>query len=215
MLEKQVPYYVQFYHMIKKMIFDGEYQPGERINETQLAREHQVSKSPIREAIRILEKEGLLIVEKSKVIVYEPNIKDVKEVYFCRQALESFAVRLTTQIASKSEIQQIEDTLDRTEQALKNGEDSKIILSLNEQFHSLILKFTKNSRLQKQVDDLNSLVHYFRILNFTGEHRAEDILNQHKQIFAHIKNREDEQAASAMIKHLDQDVQHLLKVLED
>ncbi|WP_279401315.1 GntR family transcriptional regulator [Piscibacillus salipiscarius] len=62
------------------MIFDGKYQPGDRINETQLAREHQVSKSPIREAIRILEKEGLLTVENSKVVVYEPKIKDVKEV---------------------------------------------------------------------------------------------------------------------------------------
>ncbi|MGP4071637.1 GntR family transcriptional regulator [Piscibacillus sp. B03] len=214
MLEKQAPYYVQFYHMIKQMIFDGKYQPGDRINETQLAREHQVSKSPIREAIRILEKEGLLVVEKSKVVVYEPNIKDVKEVYFCRQALESFAVRLTTEIASDSELQKIEDVLDQTESALNEGAESKSIITLNEQFHSLILEFTKNSRLQKQVEDLNSLVHYFRILNFTGANRAHDILDQHRGIFSYMKKRKADQAADEMMKHLDLDVKHLLEVLE-
>lgn len=214
MLEKQAPYYVQFYHMIKQMIFDGKYQPGDRINETQLAREHQVSKSPIREAIRILEKEGLLVVEKSKVVVYEPNIKDVKEVYFCRQALESFAVRLTTEIASDAELQKIEDVLNQTESALSEGDDSKTIIALNEQFHSLILEFTKNSRLQKQVEDLNGLVHYFRILNFTGDNRAHDILEQHRSIFSYMKERKADQAADEMMKHLDLDVQHLLEVLK-
>ncbi|MFD2637891.1 GntR family transcriptional regulator [Piscibacillus salipiscarius] len=215
MLEKQVPYYVQFYHLIKQMIFDGKYQPGDRINETQLAREHQVSKSPIREAIRILEKEGLLTVENSKVVVYEPKIKDVKEVYFCRQALESFAVRLTTQIATDLEIRQIEEVLNKTEEAISNNEGSNVIINLNEQFHDLIVTFTRNSRLQKQVDDLNSLIHYFRIMNFKGEQRAQKILDQHKDIFTYIKNREAERAAEQMIKHLDDDVEHLLRVLEE
>lgn len=55
-IEKKEPYYIQFYRMIRQMIFDGKFQPGEHINETQLAKEYNVSKSPIREAVRILEK---------------------------------------------------------------------------------------------------------------------------------------------------------------
>ncbi|WP_188456229.1 GntR family transcriptional regulator [Virgibacillus oceani] len=214
-VEKQVPYYEQFYHAIKQMIFDGKYKPGERINETQLAKEFNVSKSPIREAVRILENEGLLLVKNSKVIVYEPTLKDVKDIYFCRKALESFAVGLTTRIINDAELKEIENTLSETEKAIKAKKDANTIISLNEQFHNLILAYTQNSRLQKQVNDLKGLMYFFRILNFNGENRAEIILEQHRQIFKFIKEGDDEQAAKEMIKHLELDVEHLVEVLTD
>src|SRR4051812_4439132 len=147
-VEKPMPYYEQFYHTIKEMIFRGDFQPGERINETQLARDFNVSKSPIREAIRILEKEGLVVVnEKSKVIVYEPTWKDVEEIYFCRKALESFGVALTTKIATDEEIAEIGKSLDEAEQAILNNESTESIILLNEKFHNYIIQFTKNERL--------------------------------------------------------------------
>ncbi|WP_175639316.1 GntR family transcriptional regulator [Metabacillus schmidteae] len=212
-IEKSQPYYEQFYHMIKKMIYEGKFQPGERINETQLAKEFNVSKSPIREAIRILEKEGLLVVEKLKVVVYEPTLKEVRDIYFCRKALESFAVSLTTQIASDEELREIEDLLEKTEQAIQANEEPNTIISLNEQFHNLIMNFTRNTRLQKQVADLRGLITYFRILNFKGESRAETILDQHRHIFNFMKKRDEKLAAEEMIKHLELDVEHLIEVL--
>src|SRR4051794_17322207 len=82
MIEKPVPYYEQFYHSIKAMIFEGKFKPGERIIENKLAKEFNVSKSPIREAIRMLEQEGLIVMdEKSRMIVYQPTLKDVEEIY--------------------------------------------------------------------------------------------------------------------------------------
>ncbi|MCM3585341.1 GntR family transcriptional regulator [Mesobacillus maritimus] len=212
-IEKQAPYYIQFYHMIRQMIFDGKYQPGERINETQLAKEHNVSKSPIREAVRILEKEGLLVVENSKVFVYEPTLKDVKDIYYCRMALESFAVRLTTKIASDQELAELEQVLADTEAAIQAKQDDNSIITLNEKFHQLILTFTNNAHLQKQVYDLKGLIHYFRVLNFKGNHRAEDILQQHQLIFSFIKQRDEDQAAQEMINHLELDTEHLVEVL--
>ncbi|MFD1848883.1 GntR family transcriptional regulator [Oceanobacillus bengalensis] len=212
-LEKQEPYYIQFYHMIKKMIFDGKYLPGERINETQLAKEFNVSKSPIREAVRLLEKEGLLVIENGKVVVYKPTLKDVEEIYYCRMALESFAVKLVTKLASDSELEEIQQTLQATEEAIKAKKDSNTIINLNEQFHRFILTFTKNDRLQKQVNDLKGLINYFRVLNFKGERRAEEILEQHRGIYTLIKQREEEKAANEMIKHLELDVAHLLQVI--
>jgi len=212
-LEKPQPYYEQFYHMIKKMIYEGKFQPGERINETQLAKEFNVSKSPIREAIRILEKEGLLVVEKLKVVVYKPTAKDVKDIYFCRKALESFAVSLTTQTASDEELGEIEVLLEKTEQAIQANEDPNTIITLNEQFHNLIISFTRNTRLQKQVADLKGLIYYFRILNFKGKSRAEEIVKQHRNIFNYMKIRDEKLAAQEMIKHLELDVEHLFEVL--
>ncbi|UJL47406.1 GntR family transcriptional regulator [Virgibacillus sp. NKC19-16] len=212
-LEKREPYYVQFYHMIKQMIFEGKYQPEERINETQLAKEYNVSKSPIREAIRILENEGLLVVDKSKVIVYKPTLKDVMDIYQCRMALESFAVKLTTKIATDAELKDIEDTLKTTETAIQAEEESNKIISLNENFHHLILTYCRNSRLQKQVNNLKALINYFRILNFKGELRAKEILGQHRKIFDYIEQRDEISASTEMIKHLELDVKHLMEIL--
>lgn len=212
-LERKNPYYIQFYQMIKQMIFNGEIQPGERINETQLAKEYSVSKSPIREAVRILEKEGLLVVDGSKLVVYKPTLKDVEDIYYCRMALESFAVKRTTSIASDKELQQIEATLDKTEEAINTNQDANTIISLNEQFHRLILTYSQNSRLQKQVNDLKGLINYYRILNFKGEQRAEEILRQHRQVFRYIKKRKVSEATEEMMKHLEMDVEHLLQIL--
>jgi DNA-binding GntR family transcriptional regulator len=216
-IEKPIPYYEQFYHSIKKMIFEGKYKPGERIVETQLAKEFNVSKSPIREAIRILEKEGLIVVKgKSKIVVYEPTLRDVKEIYFCRMALESFAVGLTTEIATDAELDELEKTLQKTEQVIQVGQtEANTIISLNESFHTLIIKYTQNLRLQKQVDDIKSLMYLFRIYNFQGENRAETILQQHRVIFSYMKNREAEKASKAMIDHLQVDLDHLMEVIPD
>ncbi|WP_018923222.1 GntR family transcriptional regulator [Salsuginibacillus kocurii] len=212
-IQKQAPYYEQFYRMIKQMIFTGIYKPGQQISETQLAKEFHVSKSPIREAVRILENEGLVYVEKGKVVVYAPTIKDVKEIYFCRSALESFAVKQTTTIATDEELKKIETTLVETEEAIQAQADQDTIISLNEHFHQLIIKFTGNARLQKQVNDLKGLMHYFRILNFKGEHRAIAIVEQHKVIFDYMKKREAQHAAEEMIKHLECDTDHLVETL--
>lgn len=214
-IEKPVPYYEQFYHSIKKMIFDGTYKPGDRIVETQLAKQFNVSKSPVREAIRLLEKEGLLLVdEKSRVIVYEPTIKDVEDIYFCRIALESFAVKLMVQTAAAAEIEEVEKILLETKKAIEENREASTIIQLNGQFHQLIVQFTKNKRLQKQVNDLKSLTHFYRILNFQEHNRAAVILNEHYEIFTYIQKRESTAAAEAMIKHLKHDLKHLIEVLE-
>lgn len=215
-IEKPIPYYEKLYHTIKKMIFEGKLKPGDRIIETQLAKEFNVSKSPIREAMRILEKEGLVIVdEKSRVMVYQPTMKDVEEIYFCRMALESFAVELVTRIATNDELDEIEKSLQQTEQAIRDSQANDIIITLNELFHSLIIQYTQNRRLQKQLNDLKSLMYFFRILNTQGENRAEIILKQHRGIFECIKKREPEQAAQAMISHLKLDLEHLIEVLSN
>ncbi|MBM6619651.1 GntR family transcriptional regulator [Bacillus suaedaesalsae] len=213
-VNKPVPYYEQFYHSIKQMIFDGVFAPGDRIVETQLAKDFNVSKSPIREAIRMLERDGLVILdEKSRVIVYKPTLEDVEEIYFCRKALESFAVAHTTKIATDDEIASIEKLLNDTEIAIQNKEDAQSIIKLNEMFHNHIIDYTKNNRLQKQLSELRSLMYFFRIMNYKGENRAEVILEQHRGIFALIKSRKAEKASEAMVHHLQQDLDNLTAYL--
>lgn len=194
----------------------GVYAPGDRIYEARIAREFNVSRSPVREAIRVLEKEGLLIIDdKSKIWVYKPTLKDVEDIYQCRMALESLAARLTTEHATEKELQQIEETLHESKNHLAEGtaREKDALISSNGRFHDLIMLFSQNHRLQKQLNDLRSLTHYFRVINFQGEDRAKQIIDQHEQIFIHMKRRQENKAAVSMAEHIESDLRHLTQLI--
>lgn len=199
------------------MIVQGVFQPGERIYEAKLAREFNVSRSPVREAVRALEKEGLLVIDdKSKITVYKPSMKDVEDIYQCRMVLESLAARLTTRLSANRELKEIETTLVQTKKLLE-GEDeqkSETVISLNAKFHDLIVQFSQNKRLQKQIHDLRSLTYYFRVLNFQGENRKWVIFNEHQEVFEAIKERNEEKAGLVMTAHINNDLIHLKNIIQ-
>jgi DNA-binding GntR family transcriptional regulator len=215
-IEKSVPFYAQIYHSLREMIFQGVFRPGERIYEAGLAREFQVSRSPVREAVRALEKEGLLVVDgKSRITVYQPTMKDVEEIYQCRMVLESLAARLTAQLASQEELKEIEHNLEQTRKQIEaKGKDAAVI-TLNARFHELIIQFSQNRRLQKQLLDLRSLTHFYRVINFQGEGREWQIVREHQEVFQWIKERDAKRAARAMEEHIQQDLIHLQQILRD
>jgi DNA-binding GntR family transcriptional regulator len=216
-IEKSVPYYDQIYDSIRRKIMLGDFRPGEKIFEAKIARDFQISRSPVREAVRALVKEGLLVVEKSKITVYKPNLMDVEEIYQCRMALESLATQLTAKLASKEQLIEIEKTLIKTEKHL-NEEDvnsTEEITMLNSQFHDLIIETSKNKRLQKQLNELRSLTSYYRRNNIQGDQRKLTIFQGHKDIFYHIKNGDDVSAGLAMENHIAQDLEHLKTLFND
>lgn len=199
------------------MIIQGVFQPGERIYEAKIAREFNVSRSPVREAVRALEKEGLLAIDdKSGITIYKPTMKDVEDIYQCRMVLESLAARLTTRLSANRELKEIEATLVQTKKHLKgeDGQKNETIIALNAKFHDLIVQFSQNKRLQKQINDLRSLTYYFRVLNFQGENRKWVILSEHQEVFEAIKERDEEKAGLVMTVHINNDLHHLRNILQ-
>jgi DNA-binding GntR family transcriptional regulator len=138
-LEKAEPYYEQIYQTIKRLIFEGAYKPGERIYEAKIAKEFKVSRSPVREAVRAIEKEGLLVLnEKQQLEVYKPSLEDVKEIYLCRGGLESLAVKLATERATGEELDALEAVLDQTLKAIEASSSKKeevVICNTRFRFH--------------------------------------------------------------------------------
>ncbi|MGE6632070.1 GntR family transcriptional regulator [Bacillus sp. NPDC077027] len=215
-LEKPTPYYMQFYEQMKHMIFNGEFQPSERINETQLAKRFGVSRSPVREAMRLLEKDELLIADhKSGYMVYAPTERDVDELYHIRIALESLAVQFACTEASEEELSQIEDLYYLADDAIQQKNEPKEIIRLHEAFHQAIIHASHNERLFKQLNHVNALIHFCRILNFSGENRAETIQQEHAMIITELKRRNVQQAINAITTHLTHDLAHLKQVLKD
>jgi len=194
------------------------FKPGERIVESKLARDFNVSRSPIREAIRALEKDGLIEVdEKSRIIVYTPSLKDVEDIYQCRMALESMATELTVRRATDGELSLIEETLLEARTKIENADGyiKEEVIGLNTKFHSLLIEYSRNSRLQRQLNDLKSLLHLYRVINFQGHNREWDIYREHLDIFTAIKDRQAGQAAAAMTRHLMNDYEHLRQILSN
>ncbi|MEK5083213.1 GntR family transcriptional regulator [Bacillus sp. FSL H8-0515] len=215
-LDKPTPYYLQFYNQLKKMIFNGTFKPGERINETQLAKSFGVSRSPIREAMRLLEKDGLLKAdERNGFSITSLTAKDVDEIYKIRIPLEQLAVELVIDEADEEELATLEKQLEETEKAIQNGMEDTEIISLNQKFHDMLVDFSHNRHLKNLLEHVNDLIHFCRILNYTGDHRAETILSEHRKIFAEVKKKNKEAAKQYVMAHFNHDCEHLKRVLEE
>ncbi|NNV06316.1 GntR family transcriptional regulator [Geobacillus sp. C56-T2] len=211
--DRSAPFYEQIYHLLRQKILHGEFKAGERIYEARLARELNVSRSPVREAVRALEKEGLLrIDQKSRIMVYKPTIRDMEEIYHCRMSLESLAAKLACERASDHQLNEIEEVLRKTEQSIISG-DLESVIKFNAQFHDLIVLFSGNSVLNKMLEGLRSLAYYYRKLNVYGPTRAKQILEEHREILFRMKERKVEEAAETMRIHIQHDLFHLNKIL--
>lgn len=198
------------------MIFNGTFKPGERINETQLAKSFGVSRSPIREAMRLLEKDGLLKADdRNGFSITSLTAKDVDEIYKIRIPLEQLAVELVIDEADEEELTILEKQLEETEKAIHNGTEDTEIIRLNQKFHELLVDFSHNRHLKNLLEHVNDLIHFCRILNYTGDHRAETILSEHRKIFEEVKKKNKEAAKQYVLAHFNHDCEHLKHVLEE
>lgn len=212
-LQKAFPFYLQIQQTIKQRIWKGEYKPGDRLYEAQLAKQFSVSRSPVREAIRTLINEGLLVMdEKSQITVYEPSLQDVRDIYECRIALESSAAALATERATEKQVAELEKILAETETAISRN-DMEEIVKWNSKFHEQIILISGNVRLKKLVNELRSLTYYYRLLNIEGSDRGHTILKGHKRIFQAIKERNPENASRILIEHTHEDLENLIQLI--
>ncbi|GIN13554.1 putative HTH-type transcriptional regulator YdhC [Shouchella clausii] len=209
-LEKPIPYFLQFYNHLKNMIYRGELAPGEKINETQLAKRLGVSRSPIREAMRLLEKDGLLQPdEKTGSVVCQLTATDAEQLYKIRIALESLAVEMCIEHASDADLDHIGEELALAEKAIAENKPQEAIIDCNQTFHQLLAKYSYNPYLKKQLESLDVLIYYCRVINMKGENRASVIEAEHRRIYEALRERQREKAIELIVKHLTHDLEHL------
>jgi DNA-binding GntR family transcriptional regulator len=151
--------------------------------------------------------------EKSQITVYKPTLKDVRDIYGCRIALESAAVALAAERATVAQIAELESIIAGTEAAIKKN-DKEEIVKWNTKFHEKIILISENERLKKLVDELHSLIYYYRLLNIEGDERGPIILKGHKEIFKAISERNPEKAAQCLMEHTQEDLKNLIYLIE-
>ncbi|OLN23047.1 hypothetical protein BTO30_06620 [Domibacillus antri] len=201
-IKKNEPLHSQVYQIVKTMIMEGEYQPGERLVETKLAEKLKVSRGTVREAFRMLTKDDLLVQHDSSLFVYNPAAQDILDIYECRKSLESLAATLAAKNITDKQLDQLQIIIKNSKEALKINNTQKLI-QYNQQFHDIISLASQNKQLIQLFEVISAKVLYIRncILRDRPE-SFEDLVNDHERIYVGMKERNPEKAAHEMRLHI-------------
>ncbi|MFC0274396.1 GntR family transcriptional regulator [Metabacillus herbersteinensis] len=195
------PLYQQVYREFKKLILTGQIPPGEKIVMSKLAEQYKISRTPLREALRQLQNEGLITQDHSIMKVVELNKNDFLELCHCRLVLEKEVVRLMVNEITKDALEKVYEVLMKSKQAIEDGDSFKV-LELNAQFHELLIINCSNQHLVQLLDHTRSLLLIYRAkINKKPQYNLE-IFQEHLKLFEAIKSRDIDQSVLEVESHL-------------
>ena len=185
---------------VRAAIHKGLYKPGERIRESQVADWLGVSRTPVREALRRLESEGLVSFQSWRgVVVAELDRQQVIELYAMRAILEGAAARLAARHIGEAEIHVLERLLARAEGLTSAPEQ---LAEINRNFHQAIYSAAHNRYLMQTLNGLRNSLALLQGTTFAVDGRAEEALGEHQAILAAIKARDPDAADRAARAHI-------------
>lgn len=190
------------FNTLRQAILKGELKPGERLMEIALAERLGVSRTPIREAMRKLEQEGLVVmIPRKGAYVDGISLKDIHEVYEIRAALEALALELAAKYITDEELDELALQV-KEEEALTDAGRLNEIIFIDSSFHDLIYQYARNSKLTQFVEILQEQFKRFRALPLGGSARSNTALEEHQQILEALKNHDSILAAQLAKKHI-------------
>ena len=170
------------YEELKRQILVGEIAPGTRMMEVDLADEMGVSRTPVREAIRKLEKEGLVTIEPRRgAYASDISIKDMLDVLEVRQTLEGMAASLAARKVTEEEKRDFIKAIKAYNDAVASGNTDEII-KCDELFHQLIVNYSDNKTLETLLSQVQELALRFRYIYYDDFSRYERMPREHEEI---------------------------------
>ena len=195
------------FNTLRHAILRGEFKPGERLMEIQLANKLGVSRTPIREAIRKLELEGLVIMIPRKgaevADITEKSLRDVLEV---RKALEELAVQLACEKITQEELEELEKAGENFKKVLNRSKDITEVAEADVRFHDVIYMATDNQKLIHLLNKLREQMYRYRVEYLKNPDVHEQLIQEHEEIVYHIKRREKAEATAVTCQHIDNQV---------
>ena len=192
------------FNTLRQAILRGELKPGERLMEVQLANKLGVSRTPIREAIRKLELEGLVLMIPRKgaevADITEKSLMDVLEV---RKALEELAVQLCCDKITGKEIEELHRAADDFRRILKTSDDVTEIAEADVRFHDILYLATGNQKLIQILNNLREQMYRYRVECIKRKESHPILIAEHEEIIRRIENKEKKEAADIVCRHID------------
>ena len=178
------------YNTLRQAILRGELKPGERLMEIQLANKLGVSRTPVREAIRKLELDGLvLMIPRKGAEVADISEKSLKDVLEVRKALEELAVQLTCEKISKAQIAELKQAAEEFKKILKSNDITQIA-EADVRFHDVIYMATDNQKLIQLLYNLREQMYRYRVEYLKRPGVYPQLIQEHEEIIRQIEKRE-------------------------
>ncbi|SDL98354.1 transcriptional regulator, GntR family [Bacillus sp. OK048] len=207
---KPGPLHIQAYNIMKKQFLEGQYEPGERIIELQFAEKLGISRGPLREAIRMLMHDGLLIQDDRSVHLFKPTLEDIIEVFQCREYLELLAVRLASKNMTGTLQQKLSLNIQNLREAVEKN-SKKDISAYDQEFHDLIIYASKNKQLIELMTKIQIKITYMRNNIFRNYHTRLDFTDEHKSIFQALVDNDIAKAEEEMRNHIESNLNFIIQ----
>ncbi|NLY42778.1 MAG: GntR family transcriptional regulator [Clostridiaceae bacterium] len=198
------------YKPLREIIFDslreaiimGELKPGERLMEIQFAEKMGVSRTPVREAIRKLELEGLVtMVPRKGAYVAELSLKDLVDVLEVRGALDSLASELAAQRIKKDELRDLKNIARQFAQYMEKNNVQGLIKK-DVEFHELIYNASRNEKLVHIARNLKEQIHRFRVVYLKDYSSPKELVKEHNDICQAIETGDAKLAGELAYEHV-------------
>lgn len=194
------------FNTLRQAILKGDLKPGERLMEIQLATKLGVSRTPVREAIRKLELEGLvLMIPRKGAEVAQITEKSMVDVLEIRRALEELAVRLACERMTPEGLERLKQAEEKFEKVL-GKEDITTVAGADVEFHDTILRATDNQKLIQLLSQFREQMYRYRVEYLKREECHPQVIKEHQDIIQTIENRNKDEAAEYICNHIDSQV---------
>lgn len=196
-----IPLRIAVLTRLKRAIVEGTLKPGELLSENKLAAELVVSRTPVREALRVLESEGLVtVLPGRKIVVSVPSQQDIDEIYDIRLIVETEALR-RIRPQDRKILGRLDECLEEAAAALRNNNVTALERN-NTAFHMALVSALNNERLRDFIDSVHDNAARFRRYSLAEEGWAEKGIQEHKRLVTLLKKGENEAAVRLLKQHL-------------
>ena len=203
------------FEKLKQAIIRGDLAPGDRIVEIQVAEALDISRTPVREAIHKLEREGLLKkLPKGGFTVMSLSREDIEETFGIRSVLESYAAGLAALKHREDELKPLEEKIREFKACLKKGNVDDLP-RINTEFHNLLYALSRSPKLIKMINELRDQIFRFRKILLKMDHMPEASNEGHRKMLAAIRDRDVARVEGLVREHISKGRNTVLKAIEN
>ncbi|KAB2330434.1 GntR family transcriptional regulator [Cytobacillus depressus] len=209
-IENKDTLHLKVCNILREAIIRGDFKPGERLKQSELADKMGVSRMPIREAFRKLESEGLIILEPHKgAVVKSIKLEDIEEIYALRAELEKMAVYQSVEWLTSEDLEELSTLVDKME----STDDVDEFIQYNIDFHKLIVKRCKWQRLNSFIGTLWSGFPQQTPHLIKGQTETSNV--EHREILEAVLRKDKEIASTLVYEHIFRTGEKLIKSLKE
>jgi DNA-binding GntR family transcriptional regulator len=203
-IQKHRPLSEVVYDQLRQDILAGNIVPGTRMMEVELSIKMGVSRTPIREAIKKLEKEGLVVVEpRHGAYTSQVSRADMIGILEVRQHMDKLAASYAATRGNQADFQRIEACAKAYEAEIKRNTDSRELIKCDERFHEAIAEASHNTTLLTLVTELQEMVVRFRYIYYGDSDIMQSMIDEHEEILRAIKAGDAAKASEVAGRHID------------